>query len=328
METTGANLANDGADGLKALLKKIDDAGGCGVLFIDEAYQLDPQNSQLGRQALNLLLTEVENRKGRLVVVLAGYQKDMEKLFEYNEGLPRRFPIHFLFEDYKDKELLEIFNSLLKRDKGMYRLRDPKYARIAMMRIGKGRSSVGFGNAGAVRNFFELAERRQGARIFAERNTGHNPDIWMFERDDLLSAKLTKEQLLERSDAYRRLHNFVGLRAVKEAVDGLVQLVATNAELEDREQPTRDVHLNCLFLGNPGTGKTTIAELYGLILRDLGLLSKGEFILKGPKDLLGDVLGASRQKTRAILDAARGCVLAIDEVYGLSDDPGSGIGGS
>ena len=83
-------------------------------MFVDEAYQLDPKNSQLGRQALDLLLTETENRKGRLLVVLAGYPKDMEKLLEYNEGLPRRFPLKFMFDDYEDAELLLIFLAMLK----------------------------------------------------------------------------------------------------------------------------------------------------------------------------------------------------------------------
>ena len=79
----------------------------------------------------------------------------------------------------------------------------------------------------------------------------------------------------------------------------------------------QDVALNRIFLGNPGTGKTTVAHLYAQILRDFGLLSKGEVVSKAASDFIGAVLGESQTKTRAILKQAEGCVLLIDEAYGL-----------
>jgi len=63
--------------------------------------------------------------------------------------------------------------------------------------------------------------------------------------------------------------------------------------------------------------KTTVASIYGAILRDLGLLSKGDVLVKVPADFLGSVLGESEKKTLAILEEARGRVLVIDEAYGL-----------
>lgn len=80
--------------------------------------------------------------------------------------------------------------------------------------------------------------------------------------------------------------------------------------------------------GNPGTGKTTVAKLYAGILRDLGLLSKGDAVLKTASDFVGSVLGASESATRAILKAAEGCVCVIDEAYGLhSSAGGAGVSG-
>jgi hypothetical protein len=64
-------------------------------------------------------------------------------------------------------------------------------------------------------------------------------------------------------------------------------------------------------------GKTTVAGIYGRILKDLGLLSKGDFLVKVPADFIGSVLGESEKKTMAVLEEARGCVLVIDEAYGL-----------
>lgn len=72
-----------------------------------------------------------------------------------------------------------------------------------------------------------------------------------------------------------------------------------------------------------GTGKTTVARIYGSILRNLGLLSKGDVMVKGPSDFIGSVLGESEKKTAAILEAAKGCVLVIDEAYGLHGKQGA-----
>jgi SpoVK/Ycf46/Vps4 family AAA+-type ATPase len=82
--------------------------------------------------------------------------------------------------------------------------------------------------------------------------------------------------------------------------------------------------LQLLITGNPGTGKTTVAKLYAGILRDLGLLSKGDTMLKTASDFVGSVLGASESQTRAILQSTEGCVCVIDEAYGLH----SSIGGT
>jgi DNA replication protein DnaC len=100
-------------------------------------------------------------------------------------------------------------------------------------------------------------------------------------------------------------------------VDSLIELVAVNAQREEEGKPLLDVVLNRIFLGNPGTGKTTVARIYGQLLAEMGLLSKGDVILKTASDFVGSVLGSSEGTTRDILRAAEGCVLVIDEAYGL-----------
>jgi SpoVK/Ycf46/Vps4 family AAA+-type ATPase len=76
-------------------------------------------------------------------------------------------------------------------------------------------------------------------------------------------------------------------------------------------------------LGNPGTGKTTVARLYGQILKDIGLLSNGEVVERKPSDFVGSVLGQSEEQTRGILQATIGKALVIDEAYGLYHGAGS-----
>jgi hypothetical protein len=86
----------------------------------------------LAFQALDALLTEVENKRNKLVVVLAGYRRPMEELMAYNEGLPSRFPDVFTFPDYTDDELLSILNGMVHSER--FRLDDAKHGRIAARR--------------------------------------------------------------------------------------------------------------------------------------------------------------------------------------------------
>jgi len=82
----------------------------------------------------------------------------------------------------------------------------------------------------------------------------------------------------------------------------------------------------CLPLSLAGTGKTTVAKIYGQLLKDLGLLSKGDVLVKNPSDFIGAALGESEKKTRAILQSSVGCVLLIDEAYGLNPASSGGPG--
>ena len=99
MEISGSKLLNGGVNEAKKLLGDIYQRKG-GVLFIDEAYQLDPARERNGAQILDYVLSEVENNRDRLVIVLAGYKSKMDKLFEHNAGLPSRFPVRIHFPDY------------------------------------------------------------------------------------------------------------------------------------------------------------------------------------------------------------------------------------
>jgi hypothetical protein len=110
-------------------------------------------------QVLDYLLPEMENRRGKLVVVLAGYQKNMEELLAYNDGLPSRFPLVFKFADYSDEELTEeltdILVGMLEKSKPRFAAEEDRHLRIAARRLGRLRGAAGFGNARAVRNLME-----------------------------------------------------------------------------------------------------------------------------------------------------------------------------
>lgn len=98
-----------------------------------------------------------------------------------------------------------------------------------------------------------------------------------------------------------------------------MQLAAINYERELASEPPHLIPLNRFFLGNPGTGKTTVATIYGRILKGLGYLSDGSVVVKTPSDLIAGVVGGTEEKTAALLEVCKGKVLVIDEAYALHE---------
>ncbi|KAI8961705.1 P-loop containing nucleoside triphosphate hydrolase protein [Daldinia sp. FL1419] len=318
-ETTGSRLANDGIQGCQALIDKILEKGG-GVFFLDEAYQIVSGSSFGGAQVLDFLLAEIENLTGKIVFVFAGYRKQMEGFFAHNPGIPSRIPIEMSFQDYEDDELLKIMNyQLTKKYNDRMKVEggsDGLYMRVAARRIGRGRGREGFGNARQVENVLTIILRRQADRLHHERRQGGRPDDLLLKKIDLVGPEPSK-QFANNKD-WQKLQSMIGLVSVKKSVMVLVDRLQTNYEREMKEKPSIECSLNKVFFGNPGTGKTTVAKLYGKILNALGLLSNGEVIIKNPSDFIGAHLGASEKNTKAILESTKGKVLIIDEAYMLA----------
>ncbi|KAF2813185.1 P-loop containing nucleoside triphosphate hydrolase protein [Mytilinidion resinicola] len=318
-ETSGSALANDGVSGCKKHLESILNSGG-GAFFIDEAYQLVSGNSPGGKAVLDYLLAEIENLTGKVVFVLAGYNKQMEAFFAHNPGIPSRIPQQFQFQDYEDSELLLIlrhaietkYNRKMKVELGM----DGLYFRIVARRLGRGRGREGFGNARAVHNKLAQIADRQATRLKRERRAGKRPDDNLLTKEDMLGPH--PSDALQSNASWSALQNLTGLKAVKESVRVFVNTIQFNYRRELEEKEIVEYSLNKVFLGSPGTGKTTVAKLYGQILADIGLLSNGEVVVKNPADFIGNVIGQSESNTKGILASTVGKVLVIDEAYMLS----------
>ncbi|KAK5048890.1 hypothetical protein LTR84_005310 [Exophiala bonariae] len=319
VETSGSRLASDGIPGCKKHLEEICNGSG-GALFIDEAYQLVSGQNYGGSQVLDFLLTEVENLTGKVVFILASYSKNIEAFFAHNPGIPSRFPIEFQFRDYKDIELQYILRHRIEQKYGG-RMEieggiDSLYTRIVSRRIGRGRERDGFGNARAIHNEFSRIADRQAKRLQQQRREGLHPDDMVLKKEDLLGSE--PSSVLSDNVALTKLQKLTGLESVKSAVQSLLDTIQFNYRRELEEKQLVEYSLNKVFVGNPGTGKTTVAKLYGQILADMGFLSSGEVVVKNPSDFIGNILGASESTTKAILASTVGKVLVIDEAYILS----------
>ncbi|CAN9351619.1 unnamed protein product [Alternaria alternata] len=326
IESSGSALANDGVSACKASIDKILEEGG-GVFFIDEAYQLVSGNSPGGKAVLDYLLAEIENLTGKVVFVLAGYHKQMEAFFAHNPGIPSRIPIRMEFQDYEDRELQQIFCQYIdKKYRGRMKIEggmNGLYVRITARRISRGRGRDGFGNAREVQNKIAQITERQARRLRKERRAGKMPNDHFLTKEDLIGPE--PSSVLKNHATWTKLQKLTGLSSVKESVQVLLDGIQTNYQLETQEKPIIQYSLNRCFIGSPGTGKTTVAKLYGRILADIGLLSNGEVVVKSPADSVGSVLGGSEANTKAILASTIGKVLIVDEAYmlasGAAGDP-------
>ncbi|CAG9990672.1 unnamed protein product [Clonostachys byssicola] len=331
VETSGVKLAANGPSNLgydvEGLLTGKDDSG---VLFVDESYQLLADHS--GKQVLDLILKAMSDKIGKLVVIFAGYKEQMEPFLQHNPGLESRIPYTFHFENLTAAELWELFHKTLRDNYAnmqFERKNGGRELQIAVNRLMRRSSERSFGNAREVQNCIASMHNRQLERLWNERYMGdHLSDerikqYFILTRDDMLGPP---PNAAFRSKAWDKLQNLVGLEDVKESVESLMKSLQHNYERELQLKPMVQVPLNRVLVGQPGTGKTTVAKLYGQILSDLGLLSRSDVVFKSPADFIGSHVGESEQKTMAILDATVGKVLVIDEAYMLDDggdNPGS-----
>jgi hypothetical protein len=137
------------------------------VLFIDEAYELAGGGpADFGPEAVTELTDQMEKRRGRLVVIAAGYPRAMSHFLGSNDGLRSRFTAHIDFPDYTGPELRRILENLAAAEG--YQLAEGTLARaVRWLEERRTQEGEAFGNARTVRNLFEAMEASLGRRLAA-----------------------------------------------------------------------------------------------------------------------------------------------------------------
>lgn len=282
-----------------------------GVLFIDEAYSLcESEEDKVGKEIVDALLKGIEDNRDNLIVILAGYEKDMERFLTFNQGLKSRFSNTIHFKDYNPVEMYEIAINIAK-SKGYRIAKNVKSGLIDLFTRNQITGKNDLGNARFVRNIVENAIIDASKKYL----TNSDKEIDLLDRDNFNFKANAKFDLEEK------LNEIIGLDDVKKLLRSQYKLIVAQEKRKSVGVNTKiEQNLNMVFTGNPGTGKTSIARLVAEMLNSMGLLKVGQLVETDRSSFISEVPGETSKKTEEKFKEALGGVLFIDEAYTLAND--------
>ena len=282
--------------------EQIDKAMG-GILFIDEAYAI-AKDKIFGPEVIATLIEAMSDRAGELTIIFAGYTNDMQKLFNANKGFDRRVR-KIELEDYTEDELNDIFKLKLKNNGIKYAQEILDKSQNLTANVLKNRKKYGgedFGNVGVVENILNDAIRKAKAV-----NSTLKMEHFKKEEQGYFNKVINKNSIMEEFEA------LVGLNSVKNKIENVKNLIKL------KKSRNEDVILgHFLFKGNPGTGKTTVANYITEQFYKLGAINSNRIIVRTANDFIARGNKHPEQITKEILDDSLNAVLFIDEAHQLA----------
>jgi SpoVK/Ycf46/Vps4 family AAA+-type ATPase len=305
----------------------IDRARG-GILFIDEAYALTDRGDDgkdFGKEVVEVLIKEMSDGPGDIAFIFAGYPKEMKQFLDSNPGLSSRIGQVINFPDYSPDELMAIADYDSKRRGVTISEEARKLIHIKVVEAYRNRDER-FGNARYMNTIIEEGKQNMALRLMQSEHPEKltKEDLSAIQLEDVqkvfgVSTRKGIELPVDEallSDSMNELKELVGMVAVKSEIEEIVKLVRYYKEIG--KDIRKSFSLHTVFTGNPGTGKTTVARILVKIYKAIGILEKGHLVETDREGLVAGFVGQTAIKTDAMIDAAMGGGLFIDEAYALS----------
>ncbi len=317
VEVDRSMLISNVIGGTEINTKEALEAANDGVLFVDEAYSFAGSGNDFGPIAIDTIMKYMEDHRGSITVIFAGYEEEMtEEFLKINPGIYSRVPYHINFEDYNEKEMLEIAKFIC--EKNDFQMSKDGEAGF-LEKVSSKMVTSNFSNARDAELLISEAQKVL-AKLYVEKK---NKGLQIKAEDKyLLTSKcfgidvsLSPEERIKRSQA--QLENLIGLNNVKNQVRSMINRKKMQQLTKVKAFEEGSFHMR--FVGNPGTGKTTVARIIADIYRELGILKTNKVLEVTPSDFIGQYNGQTVPKTRALIESAYGGLIFIDEAYGFAN---------
>ena len=267
------------------------------VISFEKSKAIDLKSQEDKEKILNKLNEKIKDNEQNILTVLSAKNKEeLYGMFSISDDLKNEFSEFEIVEQKPDVQ--EVYNEILDK----------------------------------IKDNINIDEQMQIDLLDYISNTYEKSDLNFVEyRDKLLKAitfnkeipKFEKDKSID--EVFQELDELVGLKKVKQALRDLVSLKELKNKASD-DLKIKDVNLHMVFLGNPGTGKTTVARMVAEILYNLKYIKQNKLIEVSSKDLVAEYVGQTAPKTNAVIQKALGGVLFIDEAYSLASGQGQGNG--
>lgn len=232
------------------------------------------------KQKLTYVLDELIKRSDKLITVLVGSEDEINTLFSINPSLKGKF-LYSIKEEKPDIQI--IYKDILKKINKKSDIKLLDYISETYPKISE-----------------DYDEYKDNLINYISLNK------------EVPNLEKTKSM----DEIFKELNALVGLESIKSTLKDLADLISLKKK--SKEINISDVNMHMIFLGNPGTGKTTVARLVGDILYNLGYIKENKLIEVTSKDLVGEYVGHTAPKTQSVIDKAMNGILFIDEAYTLS----------
>ena len=301
------------------------------VLFIDNADGMsrdEEDGPSPRRDVVQMLLTETENNKDSVLVILAGDEEKMTRFMNSDPGLPGRFMRHVHCDPFSPSEIKDIIR--LKVTDRKYELpSDMEEALVkfikeryldAQVDTANGHLAAQLADAAMLKRHNTLMEEKFKATGRSGTPTEESRPV-LEELDFGIGGALGAGEIA-RKEVEDEIMGLIGMDVGKEWFRKFKAKVDYVEKTQDRS--VLQTCLNLVITGNPGTGKTTFTRLIFKVLHAYGILPRDNFVEKNGLDLKGQYVGSTAPKVKKIIKEAMGGCLFLDEAYALSEGGNDG----